>query len=137
MDTREKLIELLTDDYCPLLYMQGDVGNLADYLIKRGVIIKGDCEDCASKTTRVIDKLHGEIAKLSANQRWIPVTERLPVENGYYLCDVCFSSVADCKSYRRMILYFEDNVWIDMPNCFRTRKPTHWMPLPEPPKEVE
>ena len=30
--TREKLIELLKDDDCPLLWMQGDIGNLADYL---------------------------------------------------------------------------------------------------------
>lgn len=74
-------------------------------------------------------------ADAKAESGWIPVTERLPEENGYYLCEVCFSSVRDCKSYRRMILYWEDNVWIDMPNCFKTRNPTHWMPLPQPPKE--
>ncbi len=37
---REKLIELLTDDYCPIIYMQGEVGNLADYLIKQGVTVQ-------------------------------------------------------------------------------------------------
>lgn len=50
MTDREKLIELLTDDYCPLLYMQGDVRGLADYLLSHGVSF----------------------------QNWIPVTERLP-----------------------------------------------------------
>ena len=35
----QKLIEVLTDDYCPLLYMQGDVSNLADYLISHGVTV--------------------------------------------------------------------------------------------------
>lgn len=39
MTDREKLIELLKDDDCPLLWMQGDVGNLADYLIANGVTI--------------------------------------------------------------------------------------------------
>lgn len=39
-NTREKLIELLTDDYCPIIYMQGEVGGLADYLIKRGVTVQ-------------------------------------------------------------------------------------------------
>ena len=58
MDVREKLVELLTDDYCPLLYMQGDVGNLADYLIKRGVTV----------------------------QEWISVKDRLPDKRGEYLC---------------------------------------------------
>ena len=103
---KEKLIELLSSDYCPLFLVFGDsMYSIVDYLIANGVTV----------------------------QEWIPVTERLPEENGYYLCNVCFSSIAECKSYRRMILYFEDNMWIDMPNCFRTRKPTHWMPLPEPP----
>lgn len=50
MADREKLIEVLTDENCPLLYMQGDVGGLADYLITNGVTF----------------------------QNWIPVTERLP-----------------------------------------------------------
>lgn len=49
---REKLIELLTQDDCPLLWMQGDVGNLADYLISHGVTIErtvdlsGKCGSC-------------------------------------------------------------------------------------------
>ncbi len=106
-NTREKLIELILTTDLSLSYgRRMDAVNIADHLIANGVTV----------------------------QQWIPVTERLPEENGYYLCEVSFSSVADCKSYRRMILYWEDNVWIDMPNCFRTRKPTHWMPLPQPPK---
>lgn len=59
MADREKLIAVLTDDNCPLLWIQGEVGNLADYLIANGVTI----------------------------QRWIPVTEQEePTENGTYLC---------------------------------------------------
>lgn len=108
MDVREKLVELLTEDYCPLLYMQGDVGNLADYLIKRGVTV----------------------------QEWTPVSEP-PKENGYYLCVILFSAVNNKKEYRRKILFWEDNVWIEMANCFRTVKPLYWMPMaemPQPPK---
>jgi hypothetical protein len=62
-------------------------------------------------------------------QKWIPASEP-PKENGYYLCVVCVSSVNQRKEYRRMILFWEDNVWIDMANCFRTKKPLYWMPLP-------
>jgi hypothetical protein len=38
---REKLVELLENDYCPLLYVLGDsVGTLADYLIAHGVTVQ-------------------------------------------------------------------------------------------------
>ena len=37
---REKLIELLENDDCPLLYVLGEnVGRLADYLITNGVVV--------------------------------------------------------------------------------------------------
>lgn len=107
MSDRKRLIELLNDYY--LTYFQPTNRKLADHLIANGVTV----------------------------QKWVPVSERLPKENGYYLCVVCVSSVNEHKEYRYMILYWEDNVWIDMSNCFRTRKPLCWMPLPEPPKEGE
>ena len=129
---REKLIELIRSFNSKIVPYYAE--EIADLLIANGVMMKSNCEDCASKTTRIIDKLHGENAKLREIQRWIPVTERLPDENGYYLCVVCVSSVNQRKEYRRMILFWEDNVWIDMTNCFRTKKPLYWMPLPEPPK---
>lgn len=69
-------------------------------------------------------------------QEWISVDEP-PKDNGYYLCVVCVSAVNQRKEYRHMILFWEDNVWIDMANCFRTKKPMYWMPMaemPQPPK---
>ena len=104
MDNREKLIEILTDDYCPLLYMQGDVGNLADYLIANGVTI----------------------------QKWIPVADP-PKERGCYLITV--KHWLDGKPVTR------EAKWngVDWLSCYRreeiTPRVTHWMPLPEVPKE--
>ena len=97
-----QLVELLTDDNCPIIYMHGEVGGLAEYLIKRGVTI----------------------------QRWIPVAERLPEENGRYLCNVksfafpgCFyQAILQCDKHG----FREGNIY--------TEDVTHWMPLPEPPK---
>lgn len=49
---KDKLIEILTDDDCPLLYMQGTVSGLADFLMSKGVTV----------------------------QQWIPIGEQLPKE---------------------------------------------------------
>jgi hypothetical protein len=112
MTDREKLIEILRVPIYP--HLDADPAEVvADYLLDNGV-------------TFVTDN--------NVGGKWIPVTERLPQENGYYLCWVFVSAVNQRKEYRRMVLFWEDNVWIDMANCFWIRKPTHWMPLPEPPK---
>ena len=118
-DTREKLIELLKDDYCPLLWMQGDVGNLADYLAANGVTV----------------------------QQWIPVSEGLPVLH-----------VDDYEEPDGSRVQFEvsDDHWVVTASGYQTkaryetgvvfqgwvgehgetvRNVTHWMSLPEPPKE--
>lgn len=51
-DTREKLIELLKNDDCPLFMVFGDnVGVLADYLIANGVTIHTTCEHCQLSDT--------------------------------------------------------------------------------------
>ena len=63
-------------------------------------------------------------------QQWIPVTERLPEDNGRYLCNVksfafpgCFyQAILQCDKHG----FKEGNIYTD--------DVTHWMPLPQPPK---
>lgn len=64
-----------------------------------------------------------ELSKLKAQQRWIPVTERLPEVDGKYIVCTAKNSVY-CTRWRKD--YFGTD--------FHTHV-THWMPLPEPPKE--
>lgn len=124
MSDREKLIELIHDAWCCCdetdcdccEYYQSErtatmciVPFITDYLISNGVTV----------------------------QKWIPVSERLPTENGNYLCMVLFSAVGEHKEYKRKILFFEDGTWLENAKSFRIEKPLHWMPLPEPPKECE
>ena len=53
MDVREKLVELLQHDYCPLFMVFGDkVDVLADYLIANGVAV----QECCHKAESVISK---------------------------------------------------------------------------------
>lgn len=61
-------------------------------------------------------------------QEWIPVNERLPKESGYYLVHHKGGFVSERYFYE------------DAPEIFaqvRNDPVTHWMPLPEAPKEVE
>ena len=84
------------------------------------------------------------LSKKEKTTHWIPVTERLPEENGRYL--VRYVRDIDLKggvhSDEVRIMRFVDAQWrfpfICNPDVrkFVTReKVTHWMPLPEPPKE--
>ena len=132
---REKLIEVIGRvqdegrDYSDC-FIDGDKpirienDKLADYLIANGVTV----------------------------QQWIPVTERLPEEHdsiftsfhgtekwqdGMFLkcSDTVLASVEyeDCKRRVKAIVT-KDGKW-DLSKLYRASKVTHWMPLPQPPKE--
>ena len=70
-----------------------------------------------------------ELSKLKARQRWIPVTERLP-EEGQRVVIVAengFMGIADYRSdTTSLAIKFLGAI---------VSNATHWMPLPEPPKE--
>ena len=110
-NTREKLIDLMTAFYgVDPGYYGVEAYPLADHLIANGVTV----------------------------QKWIPVTERLPDEDGQYL--------ALTKSYIKGQDYFEWLIYYDPEIGFydidselgdiEMEDVTHWMPLPEPPKDV-
>ena len=65
--------------------------------------------------------------------RWIPVTERLPSENGFYLCLYNHNHPGGVAMDDGLsILQWFCGRW----NLNEIYTVTHWMPLPEPPKEV-
>lgn len=108
MDDRETLIELLKDS--PSLDAMDDDGYKmgADHLIAHGVTV----------------------------QRWIPVAERLPEENGRYLCNYRFTSHTGITFTQVLDYYATDEIpHFQHTLGDSTMKVTHWMPLPEPPKE--
>ena len=145
---REKLIELLQCSPTDIMGNRG-VGALADHLIASGVIIKSDCEDCASQTTRCIDKLQGEIAKLREAQQWIPVTERLPEDDYYVLRNTETGMYFRGKGVNRWGKHFNQaTIYRVKGTAEHSIKEVAWhgekaelvgikiveMPLPEPPK---
>ena len=64
-------------------------------------------------------------------QRWIPVTERLPESHNLV---VALTTGGD-----RIVAQRDKYGWLRYGGyeCERLRPITHWMPLPDPPKEVE
>lgn len=63
-------------------------------------------------------------------QKWIPVTERLPERNMEVL--VCDTR----EDYVSVWEHMGDGLWFGNEGIWATKDITHWMPLPEPPKEV-
>lgn len=73
---------------------------------------------------------------------WISVKDRLPKKNGRYLCYTEFPNISSVGVYYygrleneddRKGFYFFDSEYGDV----EASNVTHWMELPEPPKEIE
>lgn len=125
---REKLVELLSVGCCP-----NDGCDFCDYV---------DFEGC--RPHFLADHLirHGVTV-----HEWIPVSERLPQEDGSYLVTTnyfgkhqginirCFAK--DGEAIDKYDLGEEKDVWYDYDSEYgyvSTNSVTHWMPLPEAPK---
>lgn len=105
MTEKEKLIELLKE--CAFIDAAGIelIEKKADYLLSNGVTL----------------------------QRWIPVTERLPPENTRVLLFV--PNVAEGGNVRIGVLEPIKLWFTDGRDRLLYAQVTHWMPLPEAPKE--
>lgn len=71
---------------------------------------------------------------IEAREQWISVEDRLPEESGYYLTLLTME--------RYMVLHFSKkhrkfNCYdtLELSDLIPIEEVTHWMPLPEPPKE--
>lgn len=101
MTDRERLLEILNKPIFPH-EMVDPLEAVADYLLHNGVTI----------------------------QKWIPVTERLPENEGWYM--VYTKNKGDHARKINKAQYYHHS-WHG--NGGRWDNVTHWMPLPEPPKE--
>ena len=113
MAMREKLIRCLK--YCA---STSDSGN--------------DCTTCERweydcGSGHCVDDLLEQAAEALEQFRWIPVTERLPEKDGIYL------TFSKKKEYEFHFFQTGKRMWSAV---WDEDGVTHWMPLPEPPKEV-
>ncbi len=80
-----------------------------------------------------IKSLRARVAELEAAQRWIPVTERLPEDDTVILGLFMEYSRPQICAFRRY-----GKGWIEENDGDTYHSGiTHWMPLPQPPKEVD
>ena len=119
---REKLIELLKDTRGNAAWHRWGYEEAADHLIANGVTI----------------------------QRWIPVSERLPDADGNYIVFEpgyivpAIRVLSFAKDGRKVDKYDFDREWKNVWYRYDSEwghitidDVTHWMPLPQPPKEGE
>ena len=78
-----------------------------------------------------VSNLIGQIAELS-NPKWIPVAERLPEYGRHVLVYAGFF-----QPYIEVGYYCEDRKWRFTYDDAEIVCVSHWMPLPDPPKEGE
>ena len=98
----------------------------ADAIEKLWELFRSAEKDNAKLTAWYVEKCN--------KHKWIPVTERLPEENGSYLI-VNGETVTKIVSEAYYDKDWGDSCWTDPVELYMTYHPTHWMPLPEPPKE--
>lgn len=87
--------------------------------------------DLIEKLTARCARYAEEIAVAQERTRWIPVTERLPEEGVPVLINYIGTDgevYAGCFWWEGSLADCEEDVAVPI---------THWMPLPEPPEEVE
>lgn len=98
---------------------------------------QGSCEDCMRNQiihfkecewkTRIAERLFNEGYR---KQAWISVDERTPSESGKYL--VC---TINGKVYQTKFYSYPENKGGHWGQKDKGKTITHWMPLPQPPKE--
>lgn len=116
-----------------------------DELVKRlkykaGWDESGDLEQAAD-AIEALSKLaldeHNRAAVTAWEHRWIPVSERLPGKTGHYIVFVELKCDGQRISAWTQVTWFFGEFILECPEdekCF-VATVTHWMPLPQPPKE--
>lgn len=100
-----------------------------------------DGADLIERLTDRCARYAEEIAVLQERTRWIPVTERLPELQSWGASTVVLGLIKseNAPSSNKLhdltlCVYCDNGIW-SMPGRYAAI--THWMPLPEPPKEEE
>ena len=104
--------------------------------------VESDCVDALLKDALAyIQQLENQIGELTekvsqleaAQPKWIGVEDRLPEDRGDFITKIHCDN-GDWIEVNTFD-YMEKEWWHDTVSCTVTKFVTHWMPLPEPPKD--
>jgi hypothetical protein len=125
MTDREKLEKLISE----IQYMGGLESRLAEHLLANGVTFSAAVPGHENNYDISEMSYNNGYAKGcdDSKPKWIPVSERLPEDNKKVLV-LLVSKI-------EVIAILRNNVWLVSWNHVTLNRVTHWMPLPEPPKE--
>ena len=76
--------------------------------------------------------LDAPAADVAPVQKWISVKDRLPEAGGYV---VCIAKRNQFSRFMPMVAKIEKNGWVNPITEQYISAVSHWMPIPEPPKE--
>ena len=114
-------------DWDALPSAEATIGDYPNDLISRSALM----EYCSNQKSKTID--NNDIARFpsaEAVQGWIPCSERLPSESGWYVISVVgFENITDVSYF-----YSDEAKWSDVSH---TQSVVAWMPLPKPYKGGE
>lgn len=79
---------------------------------------------------RIMRQAAERLRELDQEQKWIPVTERLPEMHTKVLC----CGIRGGRFIAELSTWGNGNLYWDKRNGKGCPEVTHWMPLPEPPK---
>lgn len=98
-----------------------------------------DGADLIEKLTDRCARYAEEIAVAQERRRWIPVTERLPeaTDGDYVLACVTWKDTHIDYQNAVVMAFVSEEGLVDVEKDCVLHGVTHWMPLPEPPEEVE
>lgn len=118
-----KTCDLYGDTCCTDTLMK----QAADAIVELSVLCASQSKDCSEAIAKYI-----ELWKRQPN--WIPVTERLPETHGHYLGHIVTGEFGQVSW--EQIVFFDGHIFLWEHNSEEWHEEvTHWMPLPEPPKE--
>ena len=98
-----------------------------------------DGADLIERLTARCARYAEEIAVAQERTRWIPVTERLPeaTDGDYVLACVTWKDAHIDYQNAVVMAFVSEEGLVDVEMDCVLDGVTHWMPLPEPPEEVE